>query len=104
MDQLAETLKNTVSWYVAGGFNLKTFLLTNTEQNVYAVTAIDSPVVKIPASIVVQARIVDDYIVIDADNTDRPLYKKLIEQGIPENKIISAYAGETIPAAEPEKA
>jgi hypothetical protein len=45
----------------------------------------------------VMARVVDDTVVIDHDSTDRPLYKELMDAGIPREKIILAYAGEEAP-------
>jgi hypothetical protein len=42
-------------------------------------------------------QIVGDKIVIEADFTDKPLYKALLNQGIPRDQIILAYAGETYP-------
>jgi hypothetical protein len=51
-----------------------------------------------PAWIVMLTHIVDDYVVIDEDTTDKPLVDALmINGGIPREKIILAYAGETLP-------
>ncbi len=49
------------------------------------------------ALIIMMARIADDKVVIETDHTDKPLYKALIEAGVPRNKIIRAYAGKTEP-------
>lgn len=51
-------------------------------------------------AIMMMAHIEGDYIVIDADNTDRPLYEGLMQAGIPREKIIFAYAGERVPTSE----
>lgn len=51
--------------------------------------------------IAVQARVVGEYVVIDVDNTDRPLYKELLRVGIPRERIVLGYAGETLPAVPP---
>lgn len=97
MDQLAEIIKSTVVGYRADGDALKMFALSDEERQVWAVTVVDSPQVKIPAGIVVQARLVGDKVVIDADNTDRPLYQALLEKGIPREQIVLAYVGESPP-------
>jgi hypothetical protein len=47
--------------------------------------------------IVVMARVIEEYVLIDEDITDRPLVKELVSAGIPRDKIICVYNGETIP-------
>lgn len=49
------------------------------------------------AGIVVAARVVGDYVIIDEDITDRPLWQELVRVGIPRHHIICAYTGEKIP-------
>jgi hypothetical protein len=97
MDNLDAILRETISWYDSGGFSLKTFFMINAVENAYAVLITDVPVHKRPAGIVVFARIVGDYVVIEEDTTDRPLVDKLTARGIPREKIIRAYAGESLP-------
>jgi len=43
------------------------------------------------------AHIEGEYVVIDADNTDRPLVDKLVAAGVLRDKIIRGYAGERVP-------
>jgi len=97
MADLAAILKKAVSWYAAGGANVKTFAVSNEEQQVYAVLVVDSPIRKQEAGIVVLARLVNDKIIIEEDTTDRPLVNALIEAGIPREQIVLAYAGDSIP-------
>ncbi len=59
----------------------------------------DEPIAKYRTGIIVMAHIIDDSIIIEADNTDRPLYEALMSAGIPREKIILAYAGEKLPSA-----
>ena len=48
--------------------------------------------------IVMLARVTaENTVVIETDHTDRPLYKALIEAGVPRSQIIRAYAGKTEP-------
>ena len=50
------------------------------------------------ALIVMLARVTDqNQVIIETDHTDTPLYKTLIEAGIPRRQIIRAYAGKTGP-------
>lgn len=102
MDQLAEIVKTTVFWYRADSEKLRMFAFANEEAQAYTVTVVYTPEVKLPAGVVVQARIVGNLVVIDADNTDRPLDKALEREGIPPEKIICAYAGEPMPILQEE--
>ncbi|MBL8154598.1 MAG: XisI protein [Anaerolineae bacterium] len=75
----------------------QSFLLTDAAQQVFAVIDLpdaDHPLVQ-RAGIVVMARIVSGKVIIDEDATDRPLYRYLMEAGIPREQIILAYAGES---------
>src|SRR5688500_10413125 len=97
MDNVDAIVKEAVSWYAAGGPNLKTFPVVTANDSGYGVIVVDSPVRQQPAGVVVFARIVGDYVVIEEDTTDRPLVDKLTAKGIPREKIICAYAGESLP-------
>ncbi len=97
MDRLAEIVKREVFWYAGGGRGIKFLPFANEEKKAYAVNVIDSPVRKRKGAIVVLARVVGDRVVIDEDNTDRPLVDALVAAGIPRDKIALAYAGEPIP-------
>ncbi|MCC7450458.1 MAG: XisI protein [Anaerolineae bacterium] len=100
MDQLKEIVKSEVAWYASGGFNVKTYFFPKEDEQVYAVVAVDWPVRHYPASVVVLARIEGDMVIIEEDTTDRPLVDSLVHAGIPREKIIRAYAGETATAAQ----
>jgi hypothetical protein len=46
---------------------------------------------------VVMAHIVGNYVVVDVDTTARLVYKELMLHGVPREKIILRYTGETVP-------
>lgn len=46
-------------------------------------------------------RVTGAKVVIHEDITDRPLYEELLRCGIPSDKIVLAYAGETLPEETP---
>jgi hypothetical protein len=75
------------------------YLLDDEAKQIYAVIATDYPVRRRPAAIAVMAHIEGEYVIIDEDITDRPLYKALAEAGIPRERVIAAYAGEALPTA-----
>jgi hypothetical protein len=96
MDTSLKTLlKEEIAWYAAGGTNLRTFLLSNEDEAVYAVNIVDSPKRHQMAGVVVLARLQGDQIIIEEDSTDKPLYKRLMERGIPREQLILTYAGES---------
>ena len=95
MDTLKEIVRRSVFWYAGGGHHLEMYRLSSPDEQVFAVSAVTTSG-EYPAAIVVQARLAGDTIIIDADNTDRPLVERLMAEGIPREKIIRAYAGEAV--------
>lgn len=73
------------------------FASPETQSVLVSYIAPDEPNPKYRTGIIVMARVIDDTIIIETDNTDRPLDEALVQAGIPREKIILAYAGETIP-------
>jgi hypothetical protein len=98
MVSLEDTLREEMDWYSANGQGLNTrlYLMADPKRHAYSVTAIDYPARKWSAGVVVFARIEGGSIIIEEDNTDRPLVDRLMARGIPREKIVLAYAGETV--------
>lgn len=98
MDTLAEIVADEVRWYAAGGegARIQLYFVSDTENHVYAVNAVPSPARQLASNVVVLAHIVGDSVVIEEDRTDRPLADRLMARGIPREKIVLAYAGETV--------
>ncbi|MBZ0315024.1 MAG: XisI protein [Anaerolineae bacterium] len=97
MDRLAEIVRHEVFWYAGGGPNLKVIPFANEDEHAYAVAIMDKPTHRLPVEIMVMARLEGDTVIIEADNTNRPLVDALVAAGIPRDKIVLAYAGEPIP-------
>ncbi len=100
---LVDILKNELNWYANTiGYKSTAHLFCDEKSQKYVIVTVDdydSPNLdKIAAMIM--AHIEGDYIVIDGDNTDKPLYEGLMQAGIPREKIILAYAGERVPTSE----
>ncbi len=102
MDNLKQLLREEVAWYAGSGrgANVILFPLLDDEHQTYSVTAVDYPVRHDIPLVLVLARIVGDIIVIQEDNTSKPLVNALLERGIPRDRIVLAYQGEPIPDAE----
>jgi hypothetical protein len=99
MATLHDILKQEISWYAGingRGEAMRLFKIFDDQHQTYAVNAVsDTP--KKWGGIVVLARIQDDIIIIEEDNTDRPLVDKLLEQGIARHQIVLAYDNEEYP-------
>jgi hypothetical protein len=99
MGELKEILREEVAWYAGNGrgANVRLFPAFDEERHTYIVTSVLYPDYKDTAAVVILARIVGDIIVIEEDNTDRSLEKRLLNRGIPRSKIVLAYKGEPVP-------
>lgn len=100
MESLAKIVQQELTWYTSGGEDLEPYLMQNPEKQVYAVVVVDTdpPQNYVHSDMVVMARVVGDYVVIEDDRTDKPFKERLMAAGIPREKIILAYAGEKVPA------
>lgn len=98
---LVAVVQREVEDYARGGdWKAITYPVSDTARQHYTVLIIPDYPRKYHAAIIVAARVVDDFVVIDEDITDRPLWKELMRAGIPREKIILTYAGEQIPTKE----
>jgi hypothetical protein len=99
MGEITEILKQEMSWYANEGYNVILYPIFDDVRQMYTINAVGHPVHREHAGIVIFARVVGDKIIIEVDQTDRPLVDALIQAGIPRQQIILAYAGEPIPEA-----
>lgn len=103
MDQIADltrVVQEQIESYAKGGWaKAKGYVIADTKRRIYTVIAIPDYPRKFPASIVVMARVENEYVIIEHDITDRPLWEELVRAGIPRKMIILTYAGEQMPEA-----
>jgi hypothetical protein len=93
---LPSILHENVQWYHADGTGGKSYFTQSPDNHTVAVLIVsDEP--KSEILTVVMAHIEDDFVIIDADKTDKPLFQRLINAGIPREKIVLAYEGESLP-------
>lgn len=97
MDTLEEKVNKTISWYSGGGLNAHSYYFQDWEKHVHAVVNVDDSIRRFPALIVVMVRIEAEHVIIEADNTDKPLVDRLVDAGVPRDRIIKYYAGEPLP-------
>jgi hypothetical protein len=95
---LAHIVRREVQSYAGPMLKGKSYMVLNTEQNLFAVVDVpDHFPRKFPVSVAVMARIEGDVVLIDEDTTDRPLVDELVRAGIPREQIICTYIGEALP-------
>ncbi|GIK67504.1 MAG: hypothetical protein BroJett018_52980 [Chloroflexota bacterium] len=98
MDTLTDIVKRELAWYAASGFNSKSYLLMNDATQTYAVNVIFRKSTRpFPTNVVMMVRVIGDYVIVEDDRTDKPFEDRLMAAGIPREKIILAYAGESLP-------
>ncbi len=96
MDNLKDILKQTLLGYAGEGLNSYAYLMSNAEETAFAVIATASVRGKPFVNTGVLARIESDLIIIERDMNDKLVVDALIQNGASREKIILAYAGETL--------
>jgi len=91
---LTAIVQREVEDYSGDALKATTYPISDHQRRTYAVVVPDRPS-PFPA------RIVNDFVVIDEDTTDRPLWEELARAGIPRERIICLYAGIAMPVQEP---
>ena len=95
---LIDVTRREVELYAANAFNATLYAIMDEKQHIYSVISVPNQPHQYPVGIVVMARVVGDYVVIEEDRTDRPLVDALMVNGrVPREKIILAYNGEKLP-------
>jgi hypothetical protein len=97
INTLVEIVQREVEAYAAAGWQTQDYIISDPMRQTFSVIAVPDAQrkdLKHPI-IVVMAHIEGDQVVIDEDNTDRPLSLALQEAGIPRDKIVLAHLGKT---------
>jgi len=106
MDRVADLttlIQHTIEESAGGTWiGAQPYVVIDLTRHIYAVLAIPNYAHISEAGIVEMASIVGDKIIINIDISDRPLYERLMQQGIPREKIILTYAGESLPDSVPD--
>lgn len=100
MGHLVTILRQEVRKYASNGrgVGLSLYPILDDEQQQYIVVAIeDERDMPYTEGIVVFARMQNNHIIIEVDNTDKQLVDALLQQGIPREQITLAYRGEPLP-------
>lgn len=97
MDRLTEVLKQTMSGYTGEALNGYSYLTSSDDQQVFTVVSVGQVRDKRIVETGLIARVIGGHIVIERDVNDKPLVDALMQNGLPRDLIVLAYAGETVP-------
>jgi hypothetical protein len=96
---LTTMVSEVVKSYVVKSFDARLYYAENPAIPLYTVLVVPNDE-HWAARAMVLARIEDGMAIIEVDNTDRYLYRLLVRAGVPRDKIIRAYLGETVPLSQ----
>jgi hypothetical protein len=99
METLYDTLKAVLTGYTGRGLNGESLLTRSEDGRLLTVVSI----AQVRGDTVVDSglivRLIGEHIVIDRDNNSKPLVEALLQAGVPRERIVLAYAGESVPDA-----
>jgi XisI protein len=96
MDNLREIVCREVKAYAGKGLNGVAYFLQNDNQDVFAVVDIAKFRGQHIAESGLIVRLIGDQVIIEQDTNSKPLVDALLQAGVPREKIVLTYAGETI--------
>jgi hypothetical protein len=99
MDTLKDKVQQAISGYTGKGLNGYSFLIASPDQSAFTVVSVGYIKAQRIASADLIVRIIENQIIIERDDNDKPLVDVLVQIGIPREMIILAYAGEPAPEA-----
>lgn len=96
MADLKYILKETISGYARNGLNGYTYLTSNPDETKFTIVAVTDDDNDPPVFTNLIAHLEGDIIIIYHDANNKPLVDALVQNGVPREQIILAYAGEKI--------
>ncbi|MEQ8672663.1 MAG: element excision factor XisI family protein [Aggregatilineales bacterium] len=96
MADLKSIVEHEMREYAGEGINGQTYFTHDDQNNVMTIVFSGIANGKSFSTISIFARIVNDMIIIDEDKTNKPLVDALVQSGIPREKIVLSYAGESV--------
>lgn len=98
MDTLKQIVQKVIEGYAGEGLGGCAYLTANSDNSVFTVIDISNIHRKHEVYTSLVVRLVDQNVVIEYDDNDKPLVDALVQAGIPRQQIILSYAGEPGPA------
>lgn len=97
MDKLIELVEKEVGSYAGEMANGYAYLTVGSDRRVFTVVSVGKIKDRRITHLSLLVRLVGDRVVIEEDDSNKPLVDALVQAGIPRDQIILAYAGEPVP-------
>lgn len=95
MDTLKNAVRSAMMGYARKGLNSQSYLTHTDDDTILSVVTV--PKGKNSSFVSLLVRILAEAVIIERDQTDKPLVDALVQAGVPRSQIILAYAGEPVP-------
>ncbi len=99
MENLREMVHSIVSSYAAEPLNGKSYLTMNDTEDVFAVITVAKDQKKHIADAGLIVRLEGDFVIVEQDLNSKIVLEALLQAGIPREKIVLTYAGESLEQA-----
>jgi hypothetical protein len=99
MATLKQIVRRAMQEYSGDAHNGHTYLTVSPDGDIFTIVGFGTIRGQHFVATGLIARILNDFVIIEHDQTDKPLVDALIQSGIPRENIILAYAGEPVPDA-----
>jgi hypothetical protein len=97
MDGLTQIVEREVAKYAGEMLNGHAYLTISADRRVFTVVSVGIVRGERITNLSLLARIVGDQVVIEQDDSNKPLAEALQQAGIPRRQIVLAYAGDPVP-------
>jgi hypothetical protein len=97
MGTLADIVQNEVQGYAGEMLNGYAYLAISPDHRVFTIVSVGKIKDERITNLSLLARIEGEKVIIEQDDSNKPLVHALVQAGIPREKIILAYAGEPAP-------
>lgn len=99
MDNLKAITRRVVAAYAVPVLNGESYFAQSEDGNLFTVIDIVQTKTQRYTNTSLVVRIVGDHVIVERDQNDKIVLDALLEAGIPRDRIILAYAGESVPEA-----
>ncbi len=97
MDKLTAVVAREIEGYAGEMLNGYAFLTTSDDHRVFSVVSVGKVKGERVTHLSLLVRVAENQIVVEEDDSNKPLVDALVQAGVPRNQIILAYAGEPVP-------
>jgi hypothetical protein len=99
MGTLKQQVQEVVAGYARKGLNGESYLTKSDDESVFTVVGIGRIQGRHISNVSLFVRVVDNVVIVERDQTDKPVVDALVQAGISREQTILAYIGEPVPAS-----